>query len=169
RDRFGIVFNLGFYETAEIERIILRSAKILGTKIDQGGVAEIAKRSRGTPRIANRLLRRVRDFAEVKGDGIITEQIAKDSMLALEIDCEGLDVMDRRILGSICVNFGGGPVGIETIAVAVSEEPDTIAEVVEPFLIKAGFLARTPRGRTATKKTFQHLGLKIPSKSDTLF
>ncbi|MFA6583085.1 MAG: Holliday junction branch migration DNA helicase RuvB [Elusimicrobiaceae bacterium] len=160
RDRFGIVMNLGFYENAEIEKILARSSALLDIAADPKGIMELAKRSRGTPRIANRLLRRVRDFAQVKGDGIITAKIADIAMDSLEIDREGLDPIDRRILCAICEKFDGGPVGADTLAVAVSEEVDTVTDVIEPYLIKAGFLARTPRGRVATKKAFTHLGIK---------
>lgn len=169
RDRFGIVFNLGFYNTAEIEKIISRSAGILHVRTDREGVSEIAKRARGTPRIANRLLRRLRDFAQVKGSGVISGELARSAMDSLEIDPEGLDASDRRFLATLVEKFKGGPVGIETMAVAVSEEIDTLTDVVEPFLMQAGFLARTPRGRVATQKTYSHLGVKYPKKADELF
>jgi len=161
RDRFGIVFNLGFYGEAEITQILVRSAGIFGSKAERAALELIAKRSRGTPRIANRLLRRVRDFADVKSDGVITAEITQAAMTALEIDPEGLDDLDRRILLVIAEKFNGGPVGIETIAVAVSEETDTLTDVIEPFLIQSGFLKRTPRGRMLTPKAARHLGLKL--------
>lgn len=169
RDRFGIVLNLGFYETPELARILTRSAGLLEIEAEAEGITEVARRSRGTPRIANRLLRRVRDFAQVQGNGKITRQLAKTAMDSLEIDSEGLDPIDRRILAAICEKFGGGPVGVDTLAVAVSEEVDTITDVIEPFLIKAGFLARTPRGRVASKKAFTHLGISQPPGAQTLF
>ncbi|MDD4004893.1 MAG: Holliday junction branch migration DNA helicase RuvB [Elusimicrobiaceae bacterium] len=169
RDRFGIVLNLGFYEIGELAQILKRSASLLDIEADAAGVMEVARRSRGTPRIANRLLRRVRDFAQVRGNGTITRELAESAMDSLEIDSEGLDPVDRRILLAICSKFGGGPVGVDTLAVAVSEEVDTITDVIEPFLIKAGFLARTPRGRLASKKAFKHLGLARPAQSQTLF
>ncbi len=168
RDRFGIVMNLGFYDNAEIELVLKRSAGLLGIAAEGPGLAEVARRSRGTPRIANRLLKRVRDFAEVKGRGVITKSIADEAMAALEIDPQGLDSADRRLLLALAEKFGGGPVGVETLAVAISESEDTLSDVTEPYLIKAGFLARTPRGRVATKKTYDHLGLKQPNK-DLLF
>lgn len=169
RDRFGIVLNLGFYETEELAQILKRSAGLLHIEADADGIMEVARRSRGTPRIANRLLRRVRDFAQVRGNGIITRPLADSAMASLEIDREGLDPVDRRILAAICQKFGGGPVGVDTLAVAVSEEVDTITDVIEPYLIKAGFLARTPRGRLASKKAFTHLGISQPAQSQTLF
>ncbi|MFH1368815.1 MAG: Holliday junction branch migration DNA helicase RuvB [Elusimicrobiota bacterium] len=166
RERFGIINHLNFYSIEELENIVRRSAKILQIGIGTGGVREIACRSRGTPRIVNRLLRRIRDFAEVKGDGNITEKIAKDSLDALEVDKAGLDQMDRRILQAIIEKFSGGPVGVETLAVAVSEEIDTITDVYEPFLIQSGFMARTPRGRIATEHAYKHLGMEkiMPKK-----
>ena len=169
RDRFGIAFNFTFYSPQEIEQILIRSAKILNIEADSGGLKEIAKRSRGTPRIANRLLKRVRDFAQVKGDGVITKNLVDIAMKSLEIDENGLDTLDKRVLKSLCGNFGGGPVGIDTLAVSVSEEVDTLTDVVEPYLIKSGFLARTPRGRAATKKTFEYLGINCPSGENLLF
>ena len=169
RDRFGIVFHLGFYDTEEIAQILARSAKLLKIKVEQGGLDALAACSRGTPRIANRLLRRVRDFAQVKGDGVITEKIALGALHSLEIDACGLDGVDRRLLSALTEKFGGGPVGAETLAVAVSEEVDTVTDVIEPYLIKTGFIARTPRGRVATRKAFEHLGLKPPSTGETLF
>jgi holliday junction DNA helicase RuvB len=170
RDRFGIVGHLNFYTLAELEKIVFRSAKILSIDIDQGGAAEMAKRSRGTPRIINRLLKRVRDFAQVKGQGIITEDIANKALDMLSIDGAGLDEMDRRILETIISKFAGGPVGIETIAIAVNEEVDTITDVYEPFLIQAGFLSRTARGRIVTENTYKHLHLipKATGKQEEL-
>lgn len=169
RDRFGIVFNFSFYGQKEIEQILTRSAGILNIEADSGGIEEIAKRSRGTPRIANRLLKRVRDFAQVKGNGVITSELANIAMSSLEIDECGLDNLDKRVLNTLCEKFNGGPVGIETLAVAVSEEVDTLTDVIEPYLIKSGFLTRTPRGRTATKKTFDYLGMKCPRRENFLF
>ncbi|HNW45371.1 MAG TPA: Holliday junction branch migration DNA helicase RuvB [Elusimicrobiales bacterium] len=163
RDRFGIVFNLGFYGENEITQILARSAGILGSKAEKGALALIARRSRGTPRIANRLLRRVRDFADVRAAGVISVGVTEAAMAALEIDAEGLDNLDRRILLVIAEKFNGGPVGIETLAVAVSEEPDTLTDVIEPFLIQGGFLKRTTRGRVITPKAAAHLNLKIPN------
>ncbi|NLO91718.1 MAG: Holliday junction branch migration DNA helicase RuvB [Elusimicrobia bacterium] len=162
RDRFGIVFNLGFYEAKELEQIVARSARLLKIEAHPEGVSEIARRARGTPRIANRLLRRVRDFAQVKGKGVITGAIAAQAMDSMGVDSEGLNDSDRRLLTALAEKFGGGPVGVETLAVAVSEEADTITDVIEPYLIKAGFLARTPRGRVAAKKAYEHLALKQP-------
>ncbi len=164
RDRFGIIMNLNFYEVDEIVQIIKRSASILGVKLTEKGAFEIAKRSRGTPRIANRLLKRVRDFADVKGDGVVSDTIAVEAMNAMEIDEEGLDKTDRILLRIIAEKFNGGPVGIENLAVAISEEADTVSDVIEPYLIKAGFIKRTPRGRVLTQKSYIHL--KIPTPSD---
>jgi len=160
RERFGIVARLNFYADGELEQIVLRSARILNIGVDPGGAREIAHRSRATPRVANRLLRRVRDYAEVKGGGRISEKIAKEALHMFEVDGMGLDNMDRRILTTIIEKFSGGPVGLETIAVAVGEETETISDVYEPFLIQSGFLERTPRGRVATKLAYQHLGLR---------
>jgi len=168
RERFGIVGHLNFYTPEELERIVLRSAKILKIKIEDKGAEIIASRARATPRIANRLLRRIRDFAEVKGQGTITKQIADDALTALEVDTAGLDSMDRRILLTIIEKFSGGPVGLETLAVAVSEEVDTLTDVYEPYLIQSGFLARTSRGRVATENAYRHLDL-LPPKNKELF
>ena len=165
RDRFGIVAQLGFYGPEELRRIVLRSAGLLGVKTDQDGADEIARRCRGTPRIANRLLRRVRDFAQVDGGGEISGEVARHALAKLEVDESGLDPMDRRLLRAVIEKFDGGPVGVENLAIAVSEELDTVTDVVEPFLIQAGFLARTPRGRTATPKAYAHLGLKPPRRA----
>jgi len=159
RERFGIVARLNFYTDSELEQIVLRSAGILNIVIDQAGAREIAHRSRATPRVANRLLRRVRDYAEVKGDGRISEEIAGKALEMFEVDGMGLDNMDRKILTTIIEKFSGGPVGLETIAVAVGEETENITDVYEPFLIQSGFLERTPRGRMATKLAYQHLKL----------
>ena len=165
RDRFGIIGNLGFYAPKELEAIVARSAAILGIETDKEGAGEIARRSRGTPRIANRLLRRVRDFAQVKGDGVIGGKIARYALESLEVDHEGLDAMDKRLLLAIIEKFDGGPVGVENLAIAVSEELDTLTDVTEPFLIQSGFIARTPRGRVATPKAYTHLGLTAPRKN----
>ncbi|MDI6641373.1 MAG: Holliday junction branch migration DNA helicase RuvB [Elusimicrobiota bacterium] len=162
RERFGIAEHLNFYSVDELKKIVLRSAKILKIPIDTPSANEIALRSRGTPRIANRLLRRIRDFADVRTDGKITLEIVQEALSALEIDEKGLDSIDRRILTTIIDKFSGGPVGIETISVAVSEETDTITDVYEPYLIQAGFLARTPRGRVVTKNAYEHLGKISP-------
>ncbi len=162
RDRFGIVFNLNFYEVKEITDILARSAGLLNIEADRQGLEELAKRSRGTPRIANRLLRRARDFAEVKGKGIITYEMAAHAMDSLDIDHEGLDTVDKKILEILIDRFGGGPVGAENLAIAVSESLDTLSDVIEPYLIKAGFIARTPRGRVATQKAYKHLNKKAP-------
>jgi len=164
RDRFGIVAQLGFYGPEELRRIVLRSAGLLGVPTQPEGADEIARRCRGTPRIANRLLRRVRDFAQIDGDGQISLEIAKHALGKLEVDAEGLDPMDRRLLKSIIDKFDGGPVGVENLAISISEELDTVTDVIEPFLIQAGFLARTPRGRVATAKAYAHLGLKAPRR-----
>lgn len=159
RDRFGIINHLNFYGFDELTQIVRRSSEIMNIKIDAEGAAEIARRSRGTPRIVNRLLRRVRDFAEVKGQGLITRDMAKQSLTALEVDEAGLDKMDRHLLKVLIEKFSGGPVGIDTLAVAISEEVDTITDVYEPYLIQSGFLSRTPRGRVATPHAYAHLGI----------
>lgn len=163
RERFGIVARLNFYTDSELEQIVLRSARILNIVIDPAGAREIAHRSRATPRVANRLLRRVRDYAQVKGDGRISEEIAQKALEMFEVDEMGLDSMDRKVLTTIMDKFSGGPVGLETIAVAVGEETETITDVYEPFLIQSGFLERTPRGRMATKLAYEHL--KLPKNS----
>ncbi len=168
RDRFGIVFNLGFYGEDEIAQILARSARILGSRADKPALELIARRSRGTPRIANRLLKRVRDFADVRADGNITTEVTAAAMTSLEIDSEGLDNLDRRILTVMAENFGGGPVGIETLAVAVSEETDTLTDVIEPFLMQAGFLKRTTRGRVLTAKAAAHIGFKLSRQAELL-
>jgi len=164
RDRFGIVQRLEFYTVPELEKIVTRSAGILGVPIDPPGAARIAQRSRGTPRIANRLLRRVRDFAEVKGDGRIDETIARAALDLLEVDPQGFDALDRKLLGTIIEKFEGGPVGIESLAAAVGEERGTLEDVIEPFLIQQGFLMRTARGRIATRSAYLHFGLKVPER-----
>jgi len=162
RDRFGIIQRLEFYSVEELQFIVTRSSGVLGIKIDQRGAHEIAKRSRGTPRIANRLLRRVRDYAEVKGDGAISEGTAQQALSMLKVDHCGFDQLDRRLLKTIIDNFDGGPVGLDTLAAAISEERGTIEDVLEPYLIQQGFIMRTPRGRVVTGKTYQHFGLKAP-------
>jgi Holliday junction DNA helicase RuvB len=168
RDRFGIVFNLGFYEEEEITQILVRSAGILGSKAERPALRLLARRSRGTPRIANRLLKRVRDFADVRAAGVITAEVTEAAMASMEIDAEGLDNLDRRILSVIAEKFGGGPVGIETLAVAVSEEADTLTDVIEPFLMQGGFLKRTTRGRVITAKAAAHMGFKLPRQAELL-
>ena len=165
RDRFGVPFRLEYYGAADLEEVIRRSAASLSIPIAPEGAREIARRSRGTPRVANRLLRRVRDFAQVKGDGTISREIADHALLQMEVDREGLDVMDRKILRVILEKFQGGPVGVETISASVSEERDTIEDVYEPFLIQQGFLKRTPRGRVATPAAWKHLGLAVPKNA----
>ncbi len=162
RDRFGVIYRLDFYDEAAMLAIVRRSARILGVPIDEAGAQEIARRARGTPRIANRILRRVRDYAQVRADGIITVDVAREALALLDVDALGLDEIDRRVLRTIVEKFGGGPVGIETIAAAISEEADTIMDVYEPYLLQLGFLARTPRGRVATPAAYEHLGLKPP-------
>ncbi len=159
RARFGLVNRLDYYEPQELAEIVTRSAAKLGVEIDAGGALEIARRSRGTPRIANNLLRRVRDYAQIKANNFISGTVATDSLGLLEIDPHGLDDMDRRILETVCVKFGGGPVGLSTIAVSVGEEPDTVEEAYEPFLIMQGYLERTPKGRVATPLAYTRLGL----------
>jgi Holliday junction DNA helicase RuvB len=162
RDRFGIVQRLEFYNVHDLTKIIMRSAHILKLAIDDFGAAEIACRARGTPRIANRLLRRVRDFAEVKAQGEINQKIAKQALDMLDVDQNGFDMMDRKLLLAVIEKFGGGPVGLDSIAAAIGEERDTIEDVLEPFLIQQGFLMRTPRGRMATKNAYLHFGLFVP-------
>ena len=159
RDRFGSVFRLDFYTREAIETIVARSARILGVKCDDGAVPEIGGRSRGTPRVANRLLKRVRDYAEVMGNGIATQAIADEALTKLEIDARGLDHMDRQVLRAIIEKFGGGPVGLETIATSISEEADTIMDIYEPYLIQLGLLSRTPRGRMATAQAYDYLDI----------
>ena len=169
RDRFGIQHRLEHYGPEDLAEIVIRSAAILGVAIDPAGAKAIATRSRGTPRVANRLLKRVRDYAEVHGEGTITAGIASRALDLLEVDAEGLDRLDREILAAICDKFGGGPVGLSTLAVAVAEEPDTIEDVYEPYLLQRGLIARTPRGRVATPRGFAHLGLAPPPEDARLF
>jgi Holliday junction DNA helicase RuvB len=169
RARFGIVHRLDFYTSADIEEIVRRSARILGVEISDGAAAELARRSRGTPRIANRLLRRVRDFAQVRADGRITEAVAAGALELLEVDEQGLDEVDRRLLRTIIEKFGGGPVGVNSLAAAIHEEKDAIEDMYEPFLIQAGLLDRTPRGRVATPRAYQYLGLPAPEKDPRLW
>jgi Holliday junction DNA helicase RuvB len=167
RDRFGIVARLEFYSDAELAAIVARSARLLSARLDEAGANEIARRSRGTPRIANRLLRRVRDYAEVREDGSIGAAVADRALAMLEVDARGLDVMDRRLLAAIIDRFGGGPVGIENLAAAIGEERDTLEDVIEPFLIQQGFLQRTPRGRMAAPLAYEHFGRASPSERGT--
>jgi len=163
RDRFGIVARLEFYTAEELTQIVNRSARLLDIAVDAAGALEIARRSRGTPRVANRLLRRVRDFAEVRADGTITPKVADDALAMLDVDASGLDVMDRKLLHTIVDKFAGGPVGVDNLAAAIGEERDTIEDVLEPFLIQQGFLQRTSRGRCATALAFRHFGLAPPT------
>jgi Holliday junction DNA helicase RuvB len=167
RDRFGIVQRLEFYDQAELQRIVTRSAAILGVATDSGGAARIAQRSRGTPRIANRLLRRVRDYAEVKAGGRITDEVAQAALNMLDVDPLGFDVMDRKLLMAIIEKFDGGPVGVESLAAALGEERGTIEDVIEPYLIQQGFVMRTARGRVATRTAYQHFGLKVPERNSS--
>ena len=169
RDRFGIVARLEFYTPEELTRIVERSAGLLKIELDAQGALEIARRSRGTPRIVNRLLRRVRDFAEVRADGAITRVVADSALAMLDVDALGLDVMDRKLLRTVLDKFAGGPVGVENLAAAIGEERDTIEDVLEPFLIQQGFLQRTPRGRVATLAAYRHLGIAPPKSSGGLF
>jgi Holliday junction DNA helicase RuvB len=167
RDRFGIVARLEFYNAQELSRIVTRSAALLGAPIAEDGAREIALRARGTPRIANRLLRRVRDYAEVKGNGEITKTMADAALVMLDVDSVGFDVMDRKLLEAVLFKFGGGPVGIGNLAAAIGEESDTIEDVLEPFLIQQGYLQRTPRGRIATPLAYRHFGVAAPRTSPT--
>lgn len=162
RDRFGIVQRLVFYTIEELTTIVSRSAQVLNISVERKGAAEIAKRARGTPRIANRLLRRVRDFAQVKGDGVITESIASQALTMLKVDSHGFDMLDRKFLLTLIENFSGGPVGLDTLAAAIGEERGTIEDVLEPYLLQQGFLMRTPRGRVATSAAYLHFGLNAP-------
>jgi Holliday junction DNA helicase RuvB len=164
RDRFGIVQRLEFYNIADLTKIVLRSAHIMGVEIAAEGAEEIARRSRGTPRIANRLLRRVRDYAQVKSNGNISKSIADRALDLLDVDMHGLDMMDRKLMLCLIEKFSGGPVGIESIAAAISEERGTIEDVIEPYLIQQGFIMRTPRGRVATQNAYLHFGLTAPQK-----
>jgi Holliday junction DNA helicase RuvB len=165
RSRFGIVHRLDFYTVEELEFIVARSARILGVQVEPAGTLEIARRSRGTPRIANRLLRRVRDYAQVRADGVITRDVAEAALALLEVDAHGFDDIDRRLLLTIIDKFAGGPVGLGALAAAISEDPDAIEDIYEPYLLQIGFLDRTPRGRTATPRAYQHLGRDLPSQS----
>jgi Holliday junction DNA helicase RuvB len=171
RDRFGFVGHMDFYAPQELEEVLRRSARLLGVPLEPDGGAEIAGRSRGTPRIANRLLRRVRDYAEVRAAGVVTRPVARTALRLYDVDELGLDRLDRAVLDALVRRFGGGPVGISTLAVAVGEEPQTVEEVAEPYLVRAGMLARTPRGRVATPAAWSHLGLVPPAPADspTLF
>ncbi len=167
RDRFGIVQRLEFYSIDDLAIIVGRSSSILGVHAEPDGIKEVAKRSRGTPRIANRLLRRVRDYAEVKGDGLITGAIAKDALEMLEVDEIGMDTLDRNLLSVLINKFDGGPVGVDSLAAAISEERGTIEDVIEPYLIQQGYIMRTPRGRVATRFAWQHLGLTMPDQGQS--
>ena len=163
RDRFGIQHRLDHYDPRELARIVRRSARLLGVEIEDGGALAVASRSRGTPRVANRLLKRVRDFAEVRGAGVVSADIAAAALDLLEVDHVGLDRLDREILRTICEKFGGGPVGLSTLAASIGEEQDTVEDVYEPYLLQRGLIERTPRGRAATRRAFEHLGLKPPA------
>jgi Holliday junction DNA helicase RuvB len=165
RDRFGFVAHMDFYEPGELEVIVRRSARLLGVDVQDEGATEVAGRSRGTPRIANRLLRRVRDYAEVRADGVVTRELARAALTLYEVDERGLDRLDRAVLGALLRKFGGGPVGLSTLAVSVGEEPETVEVVAEPFLVRQGLLARTPRGRVATAAAWAHLGITPPAQS----
>jgi Holliday junction DNA helicase RuvB len=169
RDRFGITHRLEHYRPEEIERIVRRSAGILAVEIDEGGRSEIARRSRGTPRVANRILRRVRDFAQVRHDGVISHEIASEALELFEVDDLGLERIDRGILRRVAETFSGGPVGLSTLAVAIGEEPDTLEDVYEPYLLQMGLLQRTPRGRVVTNAAYKHLGLTVPDRDPRLF
>jgi Holliday junction DNA helicase RuvB len=168
RDRFGIVARLEFYSAAELATIVRRSAGLLAVEMAEEGGAEIARRARGTPRIANRLLRRVRDYAQVKAGGAVTRQVADDALRMLDVDALGLDMMDRKLLLAVIEKFGGGPVGVDNLAHAIGEEADTIEDVLEPYLIQQGFLQRTPRGRMATLAAYRHFGIVAPSGASDL-
>src|SRR5574341_449576 len=168
RDRFGIVARLEFYSEAELAKIVQRSARLLKVHLELDGAAEIARRSRGTPRGANRLLRRVRDYAQVKGDGTVTKSVAESALKMLDVDVLGLDMMDRKLLLAVIEKFGGGPVGVENLAHAIGEEADTIEDVLEPYLIQQGYLQRTPRGRMATLTAYRHFGIVAPSAAKDL-
>ncbi len=169
RDRFGIVARLEFYSAEELQRIVMRSGGLLKAQLDEQGGFEIAQRSRGTPRIANRLLRRVRDYAEVKADGRISQAVAQAALAMLDVDPQGFDLMDRKLLEAVIHRFDGGPVGLDNIAASIGEERDTIEDVIEPFLIQQGFLQRTPRGRIATLAAYRHLGVAAPQRESGLF
>jgi Holliday junction DNA helicase RuvB len=163
RGRFGVVYRLDFYDQEAMEKIVTRSAAILGVRLSPEGAREIARRSRGTPRVANRLLRRVRDFADVRAQGEITLEVAREALRLLDVDELGLDEVDRRVIRTVIEKFGGGPVGLDTIAASISEEPDTIMDVYEPYLLQLGFLERTSRGRVATRRAYEHLGIPYPA------
>lgn len=167
RDRFGIVARLEFYSAEELSRIVARSARLLNIETDPAGALEVARRARGTPRIANRLLRRVRDFAQVRANGLISREVADAALRMLEVDAEGLDLMDRKLLSTVLEKFSGGPVGVDNLAAAIGEERDTIEDVIEPFLIQQGFLQRTTRGRVATATAYRHFGLTPPARTAT--
>jgi len=169
RDRFGIVARLEFYTPEELARIVTRSASLLNVPADAAGALEIARRSRGTPRIANRLLRRVRDYAQVKGSGAVDAATADRALAMLDVDPQGFDVMDRKLLEAVIHRFDGGPVGLDNVAAAIGEEPGTIEDVIEPYLIQQGYLQRTPRGRVATLAAWRHLGLQAPARVSGLF
>ncbi len=169
RDRFGVSHRLEHYDAGDLLQIVMRSAGILGTQVTEEGAGEIASRARGTPRVANRLLRRVRDFAEVRGSGAIDEAVASEALEMLEVDGSGLDRHDRRLLATIAEKFGGGPVGLSTLAVAVGEEPDSVEDVFEPYLLQQGLVKRTPRGRVLTERGYEHLGLEAPDGAASLF
>ena len=164
RDRFGIVQRLEFYSVADLTRIVLRAAELIGVNMEESGAVEVAKRARGTPRVANRLLRRVRDYAEMRGDGVVTSEMADLALNMLKVDERGFDHMDRRLLLALMDNFDGGPVGIESLAAAISEERGTIEDVIEPYLIQQGFMARTPRGRILTANAYLHIGVDLPKR-----
>lgn len=168
RDRFGVVHRLDYYGEEDLFRIIMRSAKIISIPITEEGAWEIAKRSRGTPRVANRLLRRIRDYAQIKADGVITQIVAGEALIMLEVDERGFDSMDRRLLVTIIEKFSGGPVGLETLSIAVGEEKDTLEEVYEPFLVQSGYLNRTPRGRMATRLAYEHLKIKYADEEKSI-
>jgi Holliday junction DNA helicase RuvB len=169
RDRFGFVARLDFYVPEELEAIVVRTAHILDVRLDSGGADEVARRARGTPRIANRLLRRVRDFAEVRSDGVVNRAVAREALTLFEVDEQGLDKVDRSILTAVCRRFGGGPVGLSTLAISVGEEPETVEDVYEPYLLQLGLLKRTPRGRVATPEAFVHMGMEVPERAAALF
>lgn len=169
RDRFGFTAQLDFYDAADLEKVLARSARLLKIRLSDEAAVEIASRSRGTPRIANRLLRRVRDYATVRADGVLTREVAAAALSLYEVDPLGLDRLDRAVLDALCRSFGGGPVGLSTLALAVAEETETVEEVAEPFLVREGFLMRTPRGRVATARAWQHLGLTPPRGSAASF
>ena len=166
RDRFGYVARLDYYNAVELETIVTRAAGILDVGIEADGAREIARRSRGTPRIANRLLRRVRDFAEVRADGVVTSEVAREGLSVFGVDALGLDKVDRALLSALCAQFGGRPVGLSTLAITLGEQPETVEDVHEPFLIQQGLIARTPRGRVAMPSAYAHLGMAVPNDGD---